>query len=276
MTPRHFRTAAIMAAVAAAEEQTWRSSQLTLRNDSGAVFYLVGDERVSPWHDIPFVAGQDSATGRPLLSFVCEIPRGTSAKVEIHKTHPHNPLVQDVNKDGSPRYYVYSPAIVNYGAVPQTWEDPTVPDEHTGLGGDNDPIDVLQLNETPCPAGAVQRVRVLGALALVDGGETDWKLLVVDPDDPAAPSWSEVTDIPEERLGEVRDWYRMYKTAEGKGENEYGLGGQPIGAAQALDVARQTHALWGSPTGRAQCTFNGERCWGMDAGGSAVRVRDEL
>jgi inorganic pyrophosphatase len=263
-----------MAAVAA--EPGWSASQLTLRNDSGAVFYLVGDEHVSPWHDIPFVAGQDAATGRPLLSFVCEIPRGTSAKVEIHKTRPHNPLVQDVNQDGSPRFYAYSPAIVNYGAVPQTWEDPAVPDEHTGLGGDNDPIDVLQLNASPCSAGAVQRVGVLGALALVDGGETDWKLLVVDVDDPDAPSWSEVTDIPDQRLHEVRDWYRMYKTAEGKGENVYGLGGEPIGAEQALDVARQTHALWGAPMGRARCTFNGEQCWGMNAGGSAVRLRDEL
>ena len=41
---------------------------------------------------------------------------------------------------------------------------------------------------------AVQRVRVLGALALVDGGETDWKLLVVDVDAADAPAWRELGD----------------------------------------------------------------------------------
>ena len=60
---------------------------------------------------------------------------------------PVNSILQDVHKDGSLRYYVYSPAIINYGAITQTWEDPNKPDDTTGFGGDNDPIDVLQLNE---------------------------------------------------------------------------------------------------------------------------------
>ena len=109
----------------------------------------------------------------PLLSFVCEIPLGTRAKTDIHKTAAHNPVIQDVHKDGSLREYMYSPSIVNYGAIAQTWEDPKKPDDDTGFGGDNDPIDVLQLNGSPCKPGGIQRVRVLGALALVDDDETD-------------------------------------------------------------------------------------------------------
>ena len=53
----------------------------------------------------------------------------------------------------------------------------------TGEGGDNDPIDVLQLNDKPCTIGQIYKVRVLGTLAMVDGGETDWKLFVVDDED---------------------------------------------------------------------------------------------
>jgi hypothetical protein len=34
--------------------------------------------------------------------------------------------------------------------------------------------------------GNVYQVRVLGALAMIDGGETDWKLLAVRTDDPLA------------------------------------------------------------------------------------------
>ena len=48
---------------------------------------------------------------------------------------------------------------------------------------------------------------------------------MVDVDAADAPSWRDVSDIPEARVSEVREWYRMYKTAEGKGENKYGLGG---------------------------------------------------
>ena len=74
---------------------------------------------------------------------------------------------------------------VNYGALPQTWEDPRHVQEDTGEGGDNDPIDVLELGLQPCYPGEVRVVRVLGAFAMVDrsgdgvAGETDWKLLVV-------------------------------------------------------------------------------------------------
>lgn len=66
--------------------------------------------------------------------------------------------MQDRKQDGSLRYYKYGDSIVNYGAIAQTWEDPLILDPDTGLGGDNDPIDVLQLNAEPCRRGAVQRV----------------------------------------------------------------------------------------------------------------------
>ena len=138
-------------------------SKLTFKNESVAIQYEYDGKRISPWHDVPFHAGVEESTGMQLLHFVCEIPRGTREKCEIHKTAEYNDVLQDVHKDGSLRYYMYSPAIVNYGAITQTWEDPNQPDEDTGFGGDNDPVDVLQLNESPCAErGMVQRVCVLG------------------------------------------------------------------------------------------------------------------
>lgn len=50
-------------------------------------------------------------------------------------------------KNGKPRFYKYGPSLVNYGAIAQTWEDPEKAHPDTGFGGDNDPIDVLQINE---------------------------------------------------------------------------------------------------------------------------------
>ena len=47
----------------------------------------------------------------------------------------------------TPREYKYpinNPGCpANYGALPQTWEDPKALDDVTGAGGDNDPIDAL-------------------------------------------------------------------------------------------------------------------------------------
>lgn len=63
------------------------------------------------------------------------------------------------------------------------------------MGGDNDPIDVLQINDTPCETGDVMSVRVLGTLALVDGGETDWKLIVVQNGDPKTDSMMDIDDV---------------------------------------------------------------------------------
>jgi len=191
----------------------------------------------------------------------------THAKLEIHKGHEPNPLIQDT-VTRKLRFYKHGESIVNYGAVPQTWEDPGISDPDTGLGGDNDPIDVLQLNSQPCRRGAVQRVRVLGALALVDGGETDWKLLVVDADDfteDDATKWRHIDDIPKDRMGQIRSWFKIYKRAEGKSENLISLGGRAVDADHALRVARRTHQHWKNLVkGRRPCfaTCHHHECYG--------------
>ena len=161
------------------------------------------------------------------------------------------------------REYAYGPSLCNYGAIAQTWEDPTVADDDTGLGGDNDPIDVLQLNERPCALGEVYAVRVLGALALIDDDETDHKLLVVDAADPLTAAWRDVSDVPKERVDALREWFRLYKTAEGKGENKFGFGEQAVGGAKARAIAAHTHARWRALVHdrSVQCEFGGAPCW---------------
>ncbi len=37
--------------------------------------------------------------------------------------------------------------IWSYGAIPQTWEDPSHVDPDTGCKGDGDPIDVVEIGE---------------------------------------------------------------------------------------------------------------------------------
>eukprot|EP00746_Dinoflagellata_sp_MGD_P103169 gnl/MRDRNA2_/MRDRNA2_42560_c0_seq1.p1 gnl/MRDRNA2_/MRDRNA2_42560_c0~~gnl/MRDRNA2_/MRDRNA2_42560_c0_seq1.p1 ORF type:complete len:287 (+),score=71.71 gnl/MRDRNA2_/MRDRNA2_42560_c0_seq1:67-927(+) len=208
------------------------------------VFFQYKGSRISPWHEIPMIAGEED--GEKLLHFVCEIPKGTTAKFEINKEYENNPIIQDTKK-GELRYYKYNPeagSIVNYGAIPQTWEDPKAVHPDTGVGGDNDPIDVVQLNDEPCQVGQVQVVRLLGVFALIDGDETDWKLIVVKRNSVQTNDWKDVEDIPEERLSEIREWFRNYKTAEGKGKNRFALDEKMMPKEYAWKVTWETHDLW--------------------------------
>ena len=56
--------------------------------------------------------------------------------MEIATGEPFNPIKQDVKK-GVLRHYPFE-SLVNYGALPQTWEDPKHISPETGCGGDND------------------------------------------------------------------------------------------------------------------------------------------
>lgn len=200
---------------------------------------------ISPWHEIPFDAGKNQE-GVETFHFVCEIARGTTAKMEINKEYTYNPIAQDT-KNGELRFYKYNPqvgSLVNYGALSQTWEDPSYIHPDTGVGGDNDPIDVLQLNDRPCTMGEVYSVRILGAFALIDGEETDWKLIVVDDRDPKTKLLNDISDINKDILNELREWFRNYKTAEGKPKNRFGLDEQFVSKDYAIGVAKETHEHW--------------------------------
>ena len=59
--------------------------------------------------------------------------------------------------------------------------------------------------------GDVLEVKVLGLLAMIDDGETDWKMMVIDVNDPQATDLNNLEDV--ERLmpgflAATRDWFR--------------------------------------------------------------------
>jgi inorganic pyrophosphatase len=198
-------------------------------------FFKSGGSRISPWHDIPL---KTSIPG--IFNCVIEIPNGGRPKMEIDTGAPHNPIIQDKTKQKTPRFYALD-SLSNYGALPQTYEDPDHKDAWTGLLGDGDPIDVCDISSTPRPSGSVYRVKVLGALAMIDGGETDWKLLAVRTDDPLAALVEDVEgagvpDAVKKAMDDIRHWFRVYKVPEGKGENDFAFDGKWLDKATALKV----------------------------------------
>lgn len=52
--------------------------------------------------------------------------------------------------------------------------------------GDGDPLDVVEVGFVTHKRGDVVPVKVVGCLALLDEGETDWKIIAINVNDPRA------------------------------------------------------------------------------------------
>lgn len=115
------------------------------------------------------------------------------------------------------------------------------------LSGDNDPIDVIELGTRQRPVGSITRVKIIGVIAMIDDDETDWKVLTIAMDDDKAVNIQDLVDLDAHMPGvtaSLTHWLRMYKTAEGKGENRFGYGGKPQGKAVATRVVEECHEAW--------------------------------
>jgi 3'-phosphoadenosine 5'-phosphosulfate synthase len=199
------------------------------------------------WHDIPLRPSDDET----IINLITEIPLFMTAKMEVSKEHSNNPIAQDVNKDGTPRYYTYGTPFFNYGLIPQTWEDPNVKSP-TGNGGDNDPIDVMEFGSEPLKMGEVTPCRVLGSLELIDEGETDHKVLCIaltDKDASKIHSMEDLERVKPGTLAKLLDWLKRYKTSDGKGENAL-ASDIPKTVAQTTQIIAATHLRWRSLCGK--------------------------
>ncbi|XP_043478355.1 inorganic pyrophosphatase [Leptopilina heterotoma] len=225
--------------------------------------YILKDESpISPFHDIPLYVDSANKT----VNMIVEIPRWTNAKMEINLKEALNPIKQDIKK-GKLRFvancFPHHGYIWNYGALPQTWENPEVLDKATGFKGDNDPIDVLEIGYRVAKKGEVLQVKVLGALALIDEGETDWKIITIDVNDPIASKLNDVTDIEKIYPGLMKatvEWFKIYKIPDGKPENQFAFNGETKPKDFAWDVIEEVHQHWQNlikseaPSGGIQCT----------------------
>lgn len=72
-----------------------------------------------------------------------------------------------------------------------------------GEPGDNDPIDVVEIGSRAHATGDVIRVKILGAFAMIDEGETDWKIVCIDIEDELAASLSKHSDIDPSKVSEI-------------------------------------------------------------------------
>lgn len=129
----------------------------------------------------------------------------------------------------------------------QTWEDPNVVHPETKAKGDNDPLDVCEIGELVGYTGQVKQVKVLGVMALLDEEETDWKIIVIDVNDPLAPKLNDIEDVERHLPGLLRatnEWFRIYKIPDGKPENQFAFSGECKNRKYALEIIRECSDAW--------------------------------
>jgi inorganic pyrophosphatase len=92
----------------------------------------------------------------------------------------------------------------NYGFIPHT------------LSGDGDPVDVIVVVPSPVVAGAIVRVRPVGALLMRDEAGDDEKVIAV-PVDKLQPFYSGVKsykDLPATLTDQIAHFFQHYKDLE--------------------------------------------------------------
>ncbi|WEJ32554.1 inorganic diphosphatase [Devosia sp. SD17-2] len=124
---------------------------------------------------------------------VVEIPQGSFTKYEIDADNGH--IIVD--------RYQSMPVVypANYGSIPSS------------LGGDGDPLDALVFTREPIVPGAFIKVRAIGVLHMIDGGEEDDKIIAVPASD-IDPTYDEIRnieDLPAIERERVEAFFRVYK-----------------------------------------------------------------
>jgi len=115
------------------------------------------------------------------------------------------------------------------------------------VAGDNDPIDVIEIGGKIHPRGSVIQVKVLGVLAMIDDGETDWKVFCIDVTDEDASKLNDIADLKAHKPGLVEatvEWFKYYKVPDGKPVNQFAFNDEAKDKAFAENVIEQTHQQW--------------------------------
>ncbi len=143
------------------------------------------------WHDI------DEKRITPEEFIACiEISKNSKNKYELDKETGR--LILDRVLFTSTHY----PA--NYGFIPKTY------------GDDDDPLDVLVLCQSEIVPLCLVKCRPIGVFKMIDNEEGDEKIIAVPVNDPSWNMYTNIDELPEHILDEMRHFFRVYKELEGK------------------------------------------------------------
>lgn len=150
-----------------------------------------------------------------IVDVLIEIPQGSRNKYEYD--HRRQRLVLDRVLYASVHY------PTDYGFIPDT------------LSEDGDPVDVLVVVHEPTFPGCLVRARPIGVLEMADEKGPDEKILAVPVADPRFDQITRLEHLAPHWLVEIENFFRTYKTLEGKTSEVLGW----EGVERAEEMIRQ-------------------------------------
>ncbi|MDD3498360.1 MAG: inorganic diphosphatase [Candidatus Moranbacteria bacterium] len=152
------------------------------------------------WHEV------DPGKTPEEINVVIEIPRGSKNKYEIDKKTGMIKLDRAMKTSQD---YPF-----DYGFVPQTyWED-------------GDALDVVVLSTYALASGILVEARPVGIMKMIDGGDSDDKIISVPKNDPRWDNIKDIKDVNPHTLKEIKHFFETYKVIEDKVVKVSGFGGR--------------------------------------------------
>lgn len=138
------------------------------------------------------------------LNVVVEIQKGSKNKYELDK---ETGLIKLDRVMHTGQDYPF-----DYGFVPQThWHD-------------GDPLDVVLLTTYPLMPGILLEARAVAVMDMIDGGESDAKIIAVPVNDPRMKEIVSLATTPKHFLKEVQHFMETYKLIQNKVVEIKGVG----------------------------------------------------
>lgn len=155
------------------------------------------------WHEISL--GKNAPKE---INVIVEINKGSKNKYEINKETGLIALDRALH---TAQDYPF-----DYGFVPQT------------LWDDDDALDVVLLTTYPLFPGIMVKARPVGIMHMVDGGDSDDKVIAVPAKDPRWDEVQSLDDINKHTLKEMQHFFETYKMIQGTEITISGFGDKKV------------------------------------------------
>ncbi|MFA8301139.1 MAG: inorganic pyrophosphatase [Hyphomicrobiales bacterium] len=163
-----------------------------------------------PWHGVEI--GKEAP--EIVTCFIEMVPTDT-VKYEVDKVSGYLKL------DRPQKYSNLVPAL--YGFIPQTFSANKVAEfcrEKTGredIKGDRDPIDICVLTEKTITHGDILvKARPIGGFRMIDGNESDDKIVAVLNNDAVYGGYKDLEDCPDVIIERLKHYFLTYKDLPGQ------------------------------------------------------------
>ncbi len=162
-----------------------------------------------PWHGVDI--GKE--TPKVITCYIEMVPTDT-VKYEVDKESGYLKI------DRPQKYSNVVPAL--YGFIPQTFSGNSVAKfcmEKSGkkdIKGDGDPVDICVLTEKEITHGDILvRARPIGGFRMIDGNESDDKLVAVLNNDALYMEYDDISELPPMVVDRLKHYFLTYKDLPG-------------------------------------------------------------